>query len=431
MAGCSAFSGGQGKNNEMRPNILILLTDDMGYGDIGCYGNPLVKTPNIDKLAAEGLRFTNFLAAPACVPSRCQLMTGRYRPRVKMGKTGADGKGGLPPEETTLAEALKMAGYRTGMAGKWHLGYAEKRFLPPNRGFDSWLGLPYSNDFQKPWVETEEPLGLYRGTEMVEHPIDQDTLTTRYTEEAVQFIRSNPKDQPFFFYLAYNMPHVPIHAAKRFRGQSQAGLYGDVIQAIDWSVGQVLKTLHEKGMDNNTIVFFASDNGPWLNMPKRMLQGGIKPWHAGSPGPLRGGKGTTYEGGFRVPAMIRWTGQIPPGQVTSEMANNTDIYRTALAAAKAPLPKLPLDGYDLLPFLKGKTNYSPRKEQCYFYLKGLEAYREGKWKLRLTEKTPQLFDLEQDPGERHNQAEARPDIVERLKKKMGHIAEEVGERLPG
>src|SRR5690606_15441342 len=201
----------------------------------------------------------------------------------------------------------KEAGYATGMAGKWHLGYKQKKFLPPNQGFDSWFGLPYSNDYMKPWVQTEEPSRYYRGTEMVEYPLNQDSLTIRYTEEAVSFINTHAgKSQPFFFYLAYNMPHLPVRTAERFRGKSKAGLYGDVIQTIDWSVEQVLAALDEQGISDNTIVFFASDNGPWINMPERMQQAGNELWHAGSPGPLRGFKGTTYEGGQRVPAMIRW-----------------------------------------------------------------------------------------------------------------------------
>ena len=259
---------------QARPNIVILFADDMGYGDLSSYGNPTIRTPHLDSLAAQGIRFTSYEAAPWCVPSRVELMTGRYMARVDLGGgTGADGTGGLPDSELTLAEGLKQAGYATGMAGKWHLGYKQKKFLPTNHGFDSWLGLPYSNDYMKPYVQTDEPLVMYRDTTVAEYPVDQDSLTVKYTVEALRFIRAHADgEQPFFFYLAYNMPHLPIHTTKEFFGISKAGLYGDVIQTIDWSVGQVLQALQEEGLAENTIVFFASDNGPWQNAPPRMFE---------------------------------------------------------------------------------------------------------------------------------------------------------------
>lgn len=411
-----------------QPNIVILLTDDMGYGDLGSYGHPTIRTPNIDSLAGQGIRFTSFVTGSWCVPSRTQLITGRYMPRVNFGGgTGADGKGGLPGGELTLAEGLKSAGYVTGMAGKWHLGYKEKKFLPPNQGFDSWFGLPYSNDYMKPWVQTEEPLALYRGTEIVEHPVEQTSLTTRYTEEAVQFIRSQAGgDAPFFFYLAYNMPHLPLNPAERFKGKSRAGLYGDVIEMIDWSVGQVLKTLREEGLEENTIVFFASDNGPWLNLPDRMLQAGNKPWHAGSPGLLRGSKATTYEGGPRVPAMIRWPKHIAPGQVSNELVAMPDIYRTLLGVSGAVLPDHTLDGYDLIPFLTGRQETSPRKGYAYFLHGTLEAMRVGEWKLRVAGENPELFNLRIDPSERYDRAKDHPEIVEEIWVEMQKLAKETG-----
>jgi arylsulfatase A-like enzyme len=397
----------------------------MGYGDLSSYGHPAIETPNLDQLAGEGMRFTSFVTGAWCVPSRTQLLTGRYLPRVDFGgATGADGTGGLPDREVTLAEALGEAGYATGMAGKWHLGYKQDRFLPPNQGFDSWFGLPYSNDFRKPWVQTEEPLGLYRGTEMVEHPINQDSLTVRYTQEATQFIEGKSGgDQPFFFYLAYNMPHLPIHTTERFRGRSNAGLYGDVIETVDWSVGRVLAALEEQGVADNTIVFFASDNGPWLNLPDRMLQAGNKPWHAGSPGPLRGAKATSYEGGARVPAMIRWPGQIEAGVDTDELVASPDIYRTLLNAAGADAPDLP-------PFLRGETDASPR-ERYYYFLGDLEAMREGRWKLRLAGDTTQLFNMQDDPKERFNRADERPDLVREMRAQMQQFADSVEAPLPG
>lgn len=424
--------GEETADEEQPPNIIILLTDDMGYGDLSSYGNPTISTPNIDGLAEQGMRFTSFVTASWCVPSRTELLTGRHLPRVDLGGgTGSDGKGGLPGSEVTLAEGLQEAGYVTGMAGKWHLGYKQKKFLPPNQGFDSWFGLPYSNDYRKPWVQTEEPLGLYRGTEMVEHPINQDSLTVRYTQEAIDFIESHAGgDQPMFFYLAYNMPHLPIFTTEAFRGQSRGGYYGDVIGTIDWSVGQVLAALESQGISENTIVFFASDNGPWNNLPDRMLQEGNTHWHTGSPGPLRGSKATTYEGGTRVPAMIRWPGQIPGGQVSDELAAMPDIYRTLLEAGEGQLPDHPLDGYDLMPFLKGETEDSPREEYAYFRGGQLQAYREGPWKLRLAGNQPELFNLQNDPGERWNRTEDKPEIVERLHRRIKQFAEEVGAEAP-
>lgn len=415
-----------------KPNIIILFADDMGYGDLSIQGHPTIRTPNIDKLASEGTRFTSFVTANWCVPSRTQLMTGRYMPRVEFGGgTGSDGVGGLPDSELTLAEGLKQAGYITGMAGKWHLGYMEERFLPPNQGFDSWFGLPYSNDYMKPWVQTEEPLGLYRGTEMVEHPFNQDSLTVRYTKEATDFIdQHGDGNQPFFFYLAYNMPHLPVRTTEEFRGSSRAGLYGDVIETIDWSVEQVLDKLDERGIAGNTIVFFASDNGPWLNLPDRMLQAGNMPWHAGSSGHLRGSKATSYEGGSRVPAIIRWPVQIPANRVTDQLVAMPDIYRTFLQIAGAELPDHPLDGYDLTSFLTGESDQSPRNEYAYIRNNVLQAMRVGEWKLRLMEEEPELFNLQDDPGERFNRAANHTEIVQEIRERMEEFAAEIGARLP-
>ncbi|GAA5478823.1 sulfatase [Haloferula helveola] len=412
-----------------KPNVVILFADDMGYGDPGCYGHPLIKTPNIDRLAGEGIRLTSFVTGSWCVPSRTQLITGRYMPRVKFnGGTGSDGKGGLPDSEKTLAEALKEAGYATHMVGKWHLGYKEKRFLPVNQGFDTWFGLPYSNDYIKPWVQTNEPLGLYRGDEMVEHPFDQDPLTTRYTEEAVGLIEK--AEGPFFLYLAYAMPHLPIHVSDARRGKSAGGLYGDVIEEVDWSVGEVLAALEKKGVADNTLVFFASDNGPWVEMPPRMLRTQNKLWHAGSTGPLRGSKGETYEGGPRVPAIVRWPGTVPAGQVSGELVGMPDIYRTCLAAGGATLPEHVLDGHDLTPFLSGKADASPR-EDYYYFRSGLEAVRVGRWKLRTVTGKPELFDMVTDPYERVNRADELPDRVAELRSRMGQMAKEVSVKVAG
>ncbi len=414
-----------------RPNVVILFADDMGYGDLACYGHPNIKTPNIDRLADEGIRLTSFVTGSWCVPSRTQLMTGRYMPRIAFnGSTGSDGLGGLPDSEWTMAEALKDAGYNTHMVGKWHLGYKQKKFLPVNQGFDTWFGLPYSNDYMKPWVQTDEPLGLYRGETMVEHPFDQDPLTTRYTKEAVQLIERSGSNQPFLLYLAYAMPHLPLAVSDERRGLSNAGFYGDVIEEVDWSIGQVLKALEEKGIADDTLVFFASDNGPWINMPPRMQQAGNELWHAGSAGPLRGSKGQTYEGGSRVPAMLRWPGKIASGQVSSGLVGMPDIYRTILSVAGAKLPDHTLDGDDLIPFLTGKTKSVPRQE--YFYFKrDLEALRSGDWKLRTATGELELFDMVTDPFERINRASDKPEKAQALLSRMYEMAKEVGVKVNG
>ena len=414
-----------------KPNVLILFADDMGYGDLGCYGHPRIKTPNIDRIASEGIRLTSFVTGCWCVPSRTQLITGRYMPRVHFGGgTGADGEGGLPASEWTLAEALNDAGYSTHMIGKWHLGYKQKQYLPVNQGFDSWFGLPYSNDYIKPWVQTDEPLGLFRGDEMVEHPFDQDPLTQRYTAAAVRLIEQQSRDRPFLLYLAYAMPHLPLHVSDKFRGRSEFGLYGDVIEELDWSVGQILAALERQGLAKNTLVFFASDNGPWINMPPRMQQAGNELWHAGSKGPLRGSKGETYEGGARVPAILRWPDEIAAGRVSPELVGMPDIYRTVLAVADARLPDHPVDGHDLTPFLKGETDRSPRPD--YFYFRGdVEAVRVGDWKLRTASGELELFDMVTDPFERINRAASEPENVAELLARMKAMAEEVGTSVRG
>ncbi|HKJ32862.1 MAG TPA: sulfatase-like hydrolase/transferase [Balneolales bacterium] len=425
-----------------KPNIIILFTDDMGYGDLQDYGNPNIRTPNIDRLADEGIRFTSYEAAPWCVPSRAELMTGEYIPRLHFGGgTGAGGHGGLSDSVLTLAEGLKRAGYATGMAGKWHLGYDPKKYLPTNRGFDSWLGLPYSNDYKKPYVQTDVPLVMYRDTTVVEYPVNEDSLTIKYTHEAIRFITDHSHGkQPFFFYLAYNMPHLPIHTTTQFLGKSGAGLYGDVVETIDWSVGKVMQTLKNEHLANNTIVFFASDNGPWNNAPPRMfrvpqtppkgehwdLRGPNKHWFTGSSGPLRGSKHTSWEGGTRVPAMIRWPGHIEPDQVSSELVTNLDMFRTFLTVGDGHLPDYPLDGYNMLPFFTGKSRKSPRKEYAYFLHGKFTALRVGKWKLKINDKYPELYNLQVDVSEKYNVADSHPDIVHSLRQKMDSIATRLG-----
>ncbi|MGH9341218.1 MAG: sulfatase family protein [Acidobacteriota bacterium] len=393
---------------------------------MGSFGHPTIRTLNLDRMAFEGIRLTSFYAAPSCSPSRAALLTGRYPVRSGISRVlGPDSDRGLPPSEVTLAERLKSRNYRTVAIGKWHLG-TEEEYLPTSNGFDEYFGLLYSNDMQPPWVQTERPLKLYRNSEPVGYPVNQATLTERYTEEAIKFIR-DAQDQPFFLYLPYTMPHVPISVSERFAGQSRNGLYGDVIETIDWSVGQILQALKQEGLDENTLVVFTSDNGPWLNMPERMFgEGIVKPWHAGSPGPLRGWKGTTYEGGMRVPFIARWPNRIPAGQTSAEPTSVMDLYATFLSLAGAQIPQdRPVDGRDITPLL---TEGAASPHQALYYFSGelLEGVREGPWKLRIARDSAlELFNLEVDPSERYNLAGQNPEIVTRLRSRMEAFAEEL------
>jgi arylsulfatase A-like enzyme len=428
---------------EPPPNVVILFADDLGYGDLGVFGSPTIQTPRLDRMAAEGLKLTSFYAAPSCSPSRAALLTGRYPPRSGIWRVlGPDDKGGIPASEVLLPEALKDRGYRTLAVGKWHLGASRKELFPTENGFDEYFGLLYSNDMIPPWVQTQRPLTLYRSAEPVEHPVDQATLTERYTEEAIRFIRA-AKGGPFFVYLAYAMPHVPLHASERFRGRSRRGLLGDVVETIDWSAGRILDTLAEEGIERRTLVVFTSDNGPWLHMPPRMLSGGIvRQQDAGSAGPLRGWKGSTYEGGVRVPCIARWPGKIPPGRVSADIVSTMDLYATilALAGAKVPVDRV-VDGKDITRLLEG-TGPSPRAEFFYFNGKGPEGMREGRWKLRISRHLrddlkpgepipPELFDLEEDPSELYDLSKEQPEITERLRRRLEEFSAtvEVGKAL--
>ena len=412
------------------PNIVILFADDLGYGDLGCFGHPTIKTPTLDRMATEGLKLTSFYAMPSCSPARAALLTGKYPTRVGVpGVFGPEETKGMFPKEVTIAEALKELGYQTGMAGKWHLGHEEAKYRPLANGFDSYFGLLYSNDMIKPWVQTDRPLQLWRNDAPIdEAPVDQTTLTTRYTKEAVDFIERAADDGPFFFYLAYSMVHVPIFTAPEFRGKSAAGLFGDVVETIDWSVGQVLGALKNAGVDDNTLVIFTSDNGPWQNMPPRMFsENKVRPQDAGLTGPLRGWKGGTYEGGIRVPGIVRWPGVVPAGSVSSDMAALIDVLPTCVSVAGGTVPESrAIDGIDLTAFFKGESP-SPREEFVYYRGWNVDAVRQGPWKLRtskhrLTETggstLPELFHLGEDPGEMYNMADAHPDLVESLSKRI-------------
>ncbi len=424
---------------ERTPNFVVIFCDDLGWGDLGCFGNPVIRTPHLDRMAAEGQKWTQFyVAAPVCTPSRAALMTGRYP--IRNGMTSSkrvvlfpNSGGGLPPEEVTLAELLKQKGYATGAFGKWHLGHLPQ-YLPTAQGFDTYFGIPYSNDMDKvdgPNYRAEvikDPsyypeiahfnVPLMRNEQIVERPADQNTITRRYTEEAIKFIRAN-KEKPFFVYLPHSMPHIPLFASEEFRGRSIRGLFGDVIEEIDWSVGQVLDTLCELELAENTLVVFSSDNGPWLTFRT----------HGGSAGPLRAGKGTTFEGGQRVPTIFWWPGTVQPGVVT-DLGSTLDLMATFAALTGAALPTdRTLDSYDLSGVLLSNEK-SPRQEMFYWTRAELHAVRSGPWKLHtkmrdpvnygrtVTPEKPELYQLEYDISEAYNVADQHPQIVERLLQMM-------------
>ena len=420
------------------PNFIVLFADDMGYSDLACYGNPVIRTPHLDRMAAEGMRFTSFYAAaPVCTPSRVGLLTGRYPTRAgQPNNTGPDTTGGLRLSEILLPQVLKTRGYRTMAIGKWHLGYKPREYLPISRGFDRWFGLPYSNDMIPPWVKTKVPLRLYRDAEAIEEVGDQTELTVRYAVEAQRFIRE-AKGGPFFLYVPFAMPHLPVSAPERMRGQSRGGLFGDTIETLDWAVGEILRTVKEEGLDENTLVVFTSDNGPWHNLPSRMLAGGVEPWYTGTKGVFRGAKGTSYEGGLRVPGIFRWPGTIRAGQTNLDMASTLDLFPTFVKAAGAQMPTDRVyDGFDLMPVLRDGAP-SPRREFYYHLGRNLQAVREGPWKYRFARAVteagvskeapvPELFHLDWDPAEQYNVYERHRDIGDRLAAMLKRKAQEMG-----
>jgi uncharacterized sulfatase len=439
--------GGGASAAAARPNIVLILADDLGYGDLGCYGHAKFKTPNLDRLAAEGARLTHFnCAASFCAPTRATLMTGRYPFRCGMTQNPTPDAGPaadalhLPEDEVTLPQLLKQAGYATGMVGKWHLGHAKPEWLPTRRGFDEYLGIPYSNDMR--------PVQVLEGTQRVEYPVAQATLTQRYTARALDFVeRSHKQSRPFFLYFAQMLVHKPLAVSEECYKQSGAGLYGDAMRELDWSVGELLAKLKALGIEEQTLVLFTSDNGPWFG---------------GSTGGLRGMKGSTYEGGYRVPCLARWPGKIPAGHVSGQLAVMMDLFATALKAAQVEPPS-GLDGCDIMPLLCSDAK-SPHA--VIFGVRGpqLATARDERWKLQVlapadqflklgtksgqpwvdprgpdgvtilapheqyqpsdhpgvrTGDAPapmQLFDLRTDPAEQHDVAAQHPDVVARLKK---------------
>ncbi len=419
-----------------KPNVVIIFMDDMGYGDIGPYGATKQKTPELDRMAAEGMKLTSFYAAPVCSVSRAQLLTGCYGVRVDVpGVYGPGSAAGLNPSEITIAERLKELGYATMCIGKWHVG-DQPEFLPTKQGFDHYFGIPYSNDMQRKSTVTGKPVSpLLRDDKVVEllNDDEQSRIVERYTDEAVGFITAN-KDKPFFLYLPHTAIHTPIHPGEKFREKSSNGRVGDWIEEVDWSTGRVLETLRE--IAPNTLVIFTSDNGPWL----------IKEADAGSAGPLRGGKGSTWEGGVRVPTLAWWPGKIAPKSSVDAVAGTIDLLPTAVAIAGGTLPPEPvIDGRDLSPLLLGKTMESPRGVHCYFHGYNLQAVRKGSWKLAIAPqnesmsrpvspdantKAPRLYNLDQEIGEKNNLAEAHPEIVKELTALGEAVMAEIGGKNP-
>lgn len=430
-------------------NIILINLDDVGFGDFSCNGAYGYTTPNIDALASLGVRFTHFLACqPISGASRAGLLTGCYPNRI--GFSGAPGPGsnyGIHPEEMTMGELMKQKGYSTAIFGKWHLGDAHQ-FLPLQNGFDEYYGLPYSNDMwpnhpQQGEVFNFPDLPTYDGNEVVGYNTDQSRFTTDYTERAVRFIRNN-KSKPFFLYLAHSMPHVPLAVSDKFKGKSEQGLFGDVMMEIDWSVGEVVRTVRELGLEENTLIVITSDNGPWANYGN----------HAGSAAGLREAKATTFDGGNRVPCIMYWKGHTQPGTICNKLASNIDLFPTFAEISGAALPGRKIDGVSILSLIEGREGANPRESFVYYYNKNdLEAVTDGEFKLVFPHKyvtygayepgndgqpgklanfeilKPELYDLRRDPGERYNVATQNPERLAKLQKIADKWRAELGDNL--
>jgi arylsulfatase A len=411
-----------------KPNIVLVFVDDLGYADIGPFGATKQKTPNLDRMAAEGMKFTSFYAAPVCSVSRAQVLTGCYGARVSVpGVFFPAGANGLHPKEVTVAERLKDLGYATACVGKWHLG-DQPDFLPTKQGFDRYFGIPYSNDMQRAAKGTKEPVvPLVRDDKVSELLTNeqQSTIVEKYTTEAVGFVRAN-KDKPFFLYLPHNAVHTPIHAGAKFRGKSANGRFGDWVEEVDWSTGQVLDAIRELKLSERTLVVFTSDNGPWL----------IRGADGGSAKPLRNGKGTTWEGGVRVPTIAWWPGKIAPKAESGAVAGTIDFLPTFVSVAGGKVPAEPvIDGRDLSPVLFGKSKEHTREAHYYFSGYNVQAVRQGPWKLAVTAQPDapdalRLYNLDTDIGETTNVADKNPAVVEKLKALATKMSAEIGGAKP-
>ncbi len=452
------------------PNVILILVDDLGYADLGCYGAKDIRTPHIDRIAAEGSTFTSFYVGQAvCTASRAALMTGAYPNRIGMGGAlNHTSTTGLHPSEQTLGNLFQQQGYATAIVGKWHLGHRPP-FLPTRRGFDEWFGIPYSNDLGPlhPVTPGLPSLPLYDQEKIVELDPDQAQFTARFTQRAVSFIERQ-RNRPFFLYLAHVMPHVPIFASEKFRGTSARGLYGDVVQELDWSVGEIMATLRRLGLDERTLVIFTSDNGPWTSYGD----------HAGSSGPLREGKLTAFEGGQRTPFIARWPGHIAAARSSDALLAAMDVHATLAHLIGAKLPAVKQDGLNLAPLLLGQPGATGREEFWYYSTDELHAVRQGDWKLHVPHDylalvaapgrggkpsnfgqirpgasgaiansgllgiasrhgykfTPigvALYNLKDDPGETRDLAATHPDIVLRLQKVAAAARADLGDALTG
>lgn len=421
-----------------KPNVVIIFIDDMGYGDIGAFGATKQKTPRLDQMAAEGMKLTSFYAAPVCSVSRAQLLTGCYGARIDVPAVYSPASpDGLNPKEFTIADRLKELGYATMCIGKWHVG-DQVEFLPTNQGFDGYFGIPYSNDMQRKSKDTGKMVHpLVRDDKVAEllTEEEQTNIVERYTDEAIDFITEN-KDKPFFLYLPHTAIHTPIYPGEKFRGKSNNGRVGDWIEELDWSTGRIIDKLNELKIAENTLVIFTSDNGPWL----------IKKNDSGSAGPLRGGKGSTWEGGMRVPTIAWWPGKIAPGTTADAVSGTIDLLPTAVSLAGGTLPPEPvIDGRDISPILLGKSKESPRGVQYYFMGFKLQAVREGPWKLALVPQNesmgfpvssdaqinqPRLYNLDDDIGETTNVAAKNPDVVAKLSALAEKMSSEIGGDKP-
>jgi arylsulfatase A-like enzyme len=431
------------------PNVVIIFTDDQGYNDVGVFGSKDISTPNLDNMAKEGVRFSNFYVAQAvCSASRAALLTGTYSNRLGIhGALDHSSNHGLNPDETTIAEMLKPLGYQTAIFGKWHLGH-HPEFLPVQQGFDEYFGIPYSNDMWPNHPETKNyypPLPLYENDEVVDtlHH-DQSMLTTVLTEKSLDFIERN-KETPFFLYLAHPMPHVPLFVSDKFEGKSERGLYGDVIMEIDWSVGQVLESLKSKGLEENTLVIFLSDNGPWLSYSL----------HAGSAYPLKEGKGTSWDGGVKIPSIMQWKGKIPEGKVQTNPAMSIDILPTIAEITGAKLPELPIDGKSIWKMILDEKHKSPQEAYFIYYNRNeLQAIVMDEWKLyfphRFRSIAPgqesrddgipikyemldltemELYYIPTDPSEEKNVISENQDIVDLILKYADSVRDDMGDAL--